>query len=173
MLLSEFDFEFSYLEGSKNHLADALSRAVDFPPEAWTVVGAPDTRGIDVDDETFNFPIGRRPIDTWPALGMSALQLLPADDAEYYLLKPRTEATSGDFIEPTFFGYVQEASGDDDRFVTDEGDVYIRTDYDESLDMPHKAFNELEKAIFGVATVELKERPMFTSGTLERRECRS
>ena len=70
--------------------------------------------------------------------------------------------TPGDFIEPTFFGYVQEASGDDDRFVTEDGDVYIRTDYDESLDMPHKAFNELEKTIFGVATVELKERPLFT-----------
>ena len=34
MLLSEMDLEFSYIEGAKNHLADSLSRAVDFPPEA-------------------------------------------------------------------------------------------------------------------------------------------
>ena len=38
MLLSEFQFEFSYIEGSKNHLADSLSRVVEFPPSAWTVV---------------------------------------------------------------------------------------------------------------------------------------
>ena len=70
MLLSEMDLEFSYIEGAKNHLVDSLSRAVDFPSEAWTVVGKPSTAGIDIDDETFNFPVGRRAVDAFPMLGL-------------------------------------------------------------------------------------------------------
>ena len=50
MLLSEMDLEFSYIEGAKNHLADSLSRAVDFPPSTFTAeetVGHPYSRTME------------------------------------------------------------------------------------------------------------------------------
>ena len=135
MLLSEFQFEFSFIEGSKNHLADSLSRVVEIPPSAWTVVGEHDSNGIDVDNETFNFPIGRRPIDAFPLLGMLALQQLSNAEAQHYLLTTRTERVEDEFIEPTFFGFISQVSGDDDRYQSPEGDVSVRTDFDETLDV--------------------------------------
>ena len=86
------------------------SRAVDFPSEAWTVVGKPSTAGIDIDDETFNFPVGRRAVDAFPMLGMQAMQLLTTAEACHYLLATRKEESMEDFEDPVFFGYIDARS---------------------------------------------------------------
>ena len=99
------------------------------------VVGKPSTAGIDIDDETFNFPVGRRAVDAFPMLGMQAMQLLTTAEACHYLLATRKEESMEDFEDPVFFGYI-DASGDDDRYVSKEGDVHVRTDFDEAIDMP-------------------------------------
>ena len=94
-------------------------------------------------------------------LGMQAMQLLTTAEACHYLLATRKEESMEDFEDPVFFGYI-DASGDDDRYVSKEGDVHVRTDFDEAIDMPQNSYNDLEKVIFGVATVELTEKPVFS-----------
>ena len=82
--------------------------------------------------------------------------------AEGYGLVPSLGRRQDEFIEPAFFGFISQVSGDDDRYQSPEGDVSVRTDFDETLDEPSNWMNDLEKSIFGVTRVETKQKPIFT-----------
>jgi len=58
---------------------------------------------------------------------MLALQQLSNAEAQHYLLTTRTERVEDEFIEPTFFGFISQVSGDDDRYQSPEGDMSVRS----------------------------------------------